>query len=503
MVSPMRKLLRTAALVCMITTGSAFTLRAADPVKEAETLKKLGDEHVAKDEVRQAADAYQQALSLGRNQFTADECVRMAVVLSWDDRLSTAIRELRFVIERDPSNQNARIQLARIYSWDGQFTRAVGIADSVLAESPNNQETLLVKANALEWDDRFDEAIPIYRGLVGRDGDFDARIGLASSLLYKGDRAAAYREAKTLTAVDARQKRQLQRLAEAIARETRPRMEIGYDFYSDSDENHDGRYWARYAVGVGNHDFSVNLGRRDANGGFRSDDASFQADFNATGALGVAAGLGVTRLNSGDTAQFPTGFLQLHGRLHRTSISGVASSEILSETSQLIANHVRRLSAGGEISYKLAPLWSVSGAYSRFRFSDENEANDAQVRTEVAVRLAPRIAFGYQLRFLDYDTQSGSGYFDPDNFVSHRFSGSIDLDRRKFFVFAQLYGGHQEFVRHDFRTSEWVKGGRATFGIRFSPKLTVAVNAAGGDFSTGSVSGYRYFTAGTRVSYRF
>lgn len=499
----MKTVLRTAALFCAITMGFALTLRAADPVKEAETFKKLGDEHVAKDELRQAADAYEQALSLGRNQFTADECVRMAVVLSWDNRLPAAIRELRFVVERDPANQNARIQLARIYSWDGQFTRAIGIADSILANSPNDKETLMVKANALEWDDRFTEAIPIYRSIIGRDGDFDARIGLAFSLLYGGNRAAAQHEAETLDAADDRQRRQLQRLSDAIARETRPRMEIGYDFYSDSDESHSGRYWARSGFAVGNHDLSVELGRRDVSGGFQADDASFHADFNATGVLGVGAGVGVTRLRGADTAQFPTGFVQLHERLHRTSISGMMSTEILTETSELIANRVRRSSAGGEISHKITSLWSVSGAYNHFRFSDQNAANDAQVRTEVAVRVAPRIAFGYQLRFLDYDTQSGSGYFDPDNFVSHRLSASVDLDRRKFFVFVQVYGGHQKYVRNDFRTSEWVKGGRATFGIKFSQKLAVAVNIAGSDFSTGSVSGYRFFTTGTKVSYRF
>jgi len=499
----MRILLRTAALFCVITMGLAATLQAADPVKEAEAFKKLGDEHIAKDELRQAADSYEQALSLGRNQFTADECVRMAVVLSWDDRLPAAIRELRFVVERDPANQNARVQLARIYSWDGQFTRAVGIADSILANSPDDKETLIVKANALEWDDRFDEAIPIYRGIIDRDGDFDARIGLAFSLLYKGDRAAALREIETLAAGDDRERRQLQRLSDAIARETRPRMEIGYDFYSDSDESHAGRYWARSGFAVGNHDFSAEVGRRDASGGLRADDVSFRADFNATGVLGAAAGLGVTRLMGADTAQFPTGFVRLHGRLHRTSIIGMMSTEILSETSELIANRVRRFSTGGEISHRIRPLWSVGGAYNHFRFSDQNAANDAQVRTEVAMHVAPRIAFGYQLRFLDYDTQSGSGYFDPDNFVSHRLSGSVELDRRKFFVFVQVYGGHQKFERNDFRTSEWVKGGRASFGIKFSKNLTVGVSIAGSDFSTGSVSGYRYFTTGTKVSYQF
>jgi tetratricopeptide (TPR) repeat protein len=499
--------LRAVAAVCIVIVGSALTLGAADPpvdpVKEPVALKKLGDEHLAKDDVRKAAEAYAQALTFGRGQFTADECVRMAVVLSWDDRLSAAIRELRLVLERDPGNRSARIHLARIYSWDGQLKRAVRIADTILSDSPNDKETLLVKANALEWDDRFNEAIPIYLEIIERDDDFDARVGLATSLLYKGDRAAAQREADTLVANDARQERQLQRLFDALDREMRPRMEIGYDYYSDSDKNHYGRYSARYGLALENHDFAVSIGRTDTHGGGRADDAMFHADFNASGAVGLALGAGVTRLHNTDNAQFGAGYLQLHGRSRKTMVSGSLSNEILYETSELISNHVRRMSAGGEISQKITSLWSVSGAYSRLRFSDRNQGNDAQVRTELALNLAPRVVVGYQLRFLDYDTQSGSGYFDPNDFVSHRASASVELNRRKYFTFFQVYGGHQKFVRNDFRTSEWVKGGRASFGVNLSPRLAISVNAAAGDFSTGSVSGYRYFTAGTKVSYRF
>jgi len=499
--------IRSIVLVCVITVGFTAPLQAADPaadaVQEAEGLKKLGDDYAAKDEVRSAADAYEQALVLARDHFTVNERVRMAVILSWDDRLSASIRELRSVLERDPANRNARIHLARIYSWDGQLDRAVSIADSLLSDSPDDKETLLVKANALEWDDRFNEAIPVYEDIIKRDGDFDARVGLAFSHLYKGNRTEARRQADALVADDARQRRQLQRLSDAIDREMRARMEVGYDYSSDSDGNHFGRYSARYRVAVGNHDFGVSLGRTGTNWAIWSDDVMFQTHINASGAVGLAAGIGMARLHSPGIAQFPTGYLQLHGRSRRTTVSGAVSSEVLNETSELIANRVRRLSAGGEVTQKITSLWSVSGAYSRARFSDTNYANDAQVRTEYAVRLAPRVSFGYQLRFLDYGGQAGSGYFDPDDFVSHRFSAAIELERRRYFTFLQIYGGHQKFERNDFRTSEWVKGGRASFGVNLSTNFAVSVNVAAGDFSTGSISGYRYFTAGTRVSYRF
>jgi Flp pilus assembly protein TadD len=487
--------------------SALLMLGAADPVpepKDAVSYKKLGDEHVAKDEVRKAADAYEQALVLGRAEFTADECVRMAVVLSWDDRLKSAIRELSLVLARDPGNLTAKVQLARIYAWDGQLTRAVDEADTVLMVAPNDPETLLVKANALEWDDRFNEAISIYRRIIERNDDFYARIGLVSSTLYKGDRADALSMARTLKASNPREERALGRLSDAIDRETRPRMQAGYDFYSDSDENHFGRYSARYGFTVGNQDLAVNLGRTQIDGGMHADDAGFEADFNAPGRLGLAAGIGVSRLDDGaGVVHFPTGHLRLHGRFFRTLISANASSEMLNETSQLIANHVRRLSAGGELAQKITPRWSVAGGYTRMNFSDDNRANDAQARTEFAVVLAPRITLGYQARFADYAFQSGSGFFDPSDLVSHRVSAAVDLEGRKVFAFVQIFGGHQEFTRNAFHTSEWAKGGRATFGFKANEKFTIEVNTTAGDFVTGSVTGFGYFTAGSRVSYRF
>jgi hypothetical protein len=137
------------------------------------------------------------------------------------------------------------------------------------------------------------------------------------------------------------------------------------------------------------------------------------------------------------------------------------------------------------------------------RFSDVNQANDAQLRAEYTTRQAPRVGLAYQLRFLDYDRQSANGYFDPDNFLSHRFSASINVERRSYFTFVQVYGGHQRFERFGYRTSEWVKGVRGSFGFNISKDAAISVNIAAGDSSTGSVTGYGYFTAGTRLSYRF
>ncbi len=47
------------------------------------------------------------------------------------------------------------------------------------------------------------------------------------------------------------------------------------------------------------------------------------------------------------------------------------------------------------------------------------------------------------------------------------------------------------------------KAGGPPSDLRQSEKLTIEVNTTAGDFVTGSVSGFGYFTAGSQVSYRF
>src|SRR5262245_2323945 len=145
----------------------------------AQQYKELGDRHVSEDLLGEAAGAYARALSLARDPFSLDERVRMAIYLSWDNRLDTAIDELRSVLEQDPQRTAARIHLARIYSWSGALGEAIGEADEVLRMDPGNPEALLIKADALEWGGYSRRAIPIYREILDRENRFNARLGLS------------------------------------------------------------------------------------------------------------------------------------------------------------------------------------------------------------------------------------------------------------------------------------------------------------------------------------
>jgi len=79
--------------------------------------------------------------------------------------------------------------------------------DIVLQSAPNHKDALLVKADALQWQGRYVDAVPIYQDLIARDGDFDARAGLARSMLAVGNRAAALENLGLLKPANARQKR--------------------------------------------------------------------------------------------------------------------------------------------------------------------------------------------------------------------------------------------------------------------------------------------------------
>ena len=139
----------------------------------------------------QAADAFSKALAAARESFSSAERVQMAIYLSWADRLAESKEELTRVLAREPKNIAARTHLARVLSWSGELREAIVQADMVLKESPDHKEALVVKADSLQWQGRYVDAIPIYRRIIVRDGDFDARAGLSRSLLAVGNRTEA------------------------------------------------------------------------------------------------------------------------------------------------------------------------------------------------------------------------------------------------------------------------------------------------------------------------
>ena len=478
----------------------------SDPATQAKLHKQLGDILVAQDNLGQAAEEYSKALAAGRDGFPNSERVRMAIVLSWADRLHESEAELRRLLVQDSKNVAARTHLARVLSWSGELNEAVAQADAVLRDSPDHKEALLVRADALQWQGRYLEAILMYRNILARDDDFDARVGLSRSLLAVGDHTGAVENLRLLRPSNARQKREFARLTDAIERDTRPALDARYNYYSDSDRNRLNRYSLAGSFWVGNQKYGVDYRHTDAEDRFRDNRGEeFLASVYSrlTDRFSAGAGLGFTQVADDHTSNFPTGHLRVDAKLFGGSAGVNVAREVVTDTAELIENRIRMTNVGLYITQPLTDRLSTHAGYRYRSFSDGNHANELQLVTQYAIWLAPRISIGHRFRLLDFHKQSGSGYFDPNNYIANRAFASIYYEHELFYTYVDSFLGYETFRRNGVASDNFIYGGTGSLGVKPTTNLAVEVNVEGGQFSAGSASGFNYFIIGPRLRYRF
>jgi len=83
--------------------------------------------------------------------------------------------------------------------------------------------------------------------------------------LALGDRTSAVEGLRSLEPANARQKREITRLSEAIERETHPALDARYNYYTDSDRNHLHRYSLAGSGWLGNQRFGLDYRHTEAN----------------------------------------------------------------------------------------------------------------------------------------------------------------------------------------------------------------------------------------------
>ena len=477
------------------------------PSTDAVSYREKGDQYVAEGNFTRAVEAYSTALSLGRDQFSANDRVDMAVYMSWEGKLNESIRELSSVLSENPAHVGARVHRARVYSWSGKLSKAIAEANEVLSDNPGNQDALLIKAESLDWKGKFRQAIPVYRKILAETDIFDARVGLSYALLSAGELVRARADARSVNPANARQERRLNELRNSIDEMTRPRIDLRHSFYQDSDHNFFHRYALRSALTWSKSTFDIGFRRTDSrasNDRPKAEEADFNISSNIAEGVALGGGLGTAR-TSADFGQSTSWTGQLHGdaRVSDGSLGINVASNVLVDTARLIENRIRATSYGAYVSKPLTDRFSVRGDYGYRAYSDRNYAHDIQFRPSYTITQAPRIIVGYRFRFLDFHTQSGGGYFDPDNYVSHRIYTTVSVEQQRFYTYLDLSAGRQDFERAGYPSRDWILGGSLSAGFRPSPHFAVEANFDGGSFATGSVSGFKYFVLGSRIVARF
>jgi tetratricopeptide (TPR) repeat protein len=477
-----------------------------DPRAQAKLYKQLGDQLVRQDKIDDAAESFSKALSLDAAGFSSTERVEMAIYLSWSDRLAEARIELERVLALEPQNIAARTHLARVLAWSGALSAAIAEADRVLAQAPQHKDALLVKADALQWQGRNAEAIPIYQQIVARDGDFDARAGLARAQLAVRNRVAALESRDGLKPQTSKQQRELAKLNAAIDDETRPSLDGRYNYYHDSDHNRTDRYNFAATYWIGNQKLGLDYRHTDASDRTRSnraEDLSAKLYSRITDLIGAGAAVGFSQLADRHTSTFPTGQLRVDAKLFDGSIGAGMTREVLSDTAELVQNRIRMTAAGLNLQQNLTEKLSVQGRYNYKSFSDGNHANELQWATQYAVYMTPRIVIGHRFRLLDFQKQTGSGYFDPNNYIANRGFTSLYFENRIFYTYVEGYLGYETFRRNGVGSDNFIHGGSGSVGIKPLANVSVEINVEGGNFAAGSASGFSYFNIGPRILYRF
>jgi len=480
--------------------------QAATAKEKALLHKELGDLFAGLDNYPEAAREYVAALSLSRD-FPGAERVRMAVGISWADRLDDAVRELRAVLADEPGNVPARIHLARTLSWQGSLDEAIAEADRVLSGEPGNRDALLVKANSLRWQGKTDTAIPIYQGLLTGREDFDARIGLAYALIAQGDKKGARQNLPLLKPAYAYQERDLKRLLEEIENATNHTVAAGYTYYSDTDDNRYDRWDLSYTYQEPGWSATAQyLLSADRDPTRDNDVNSFLVGGygRVGGRFGVGAGLGVHLVSNNDTNTIMTWRLNADADVGKGAVGVGVRKELYLDTAELVEKRIRVLAVNTYASQRLTERFSLYGGYTWRDYSDDNSSHDLTISPSYTVYAGnPVVRTGYRFRYLDFDRQSRGGYFDPDNFISHQIFVSLDWKKDRFSLFLEPYGGHQSFDRNNAHTSDFFGGINGTVSYRIVRGLVVEVNGEFGNYAVGATSGYEYYLLGTRLAYSF
>jgi hypothetical protein len=177
---------------------------------------------------------------------------------------------------------------------------------------------------------------------------------------------------------------------------------------------------------------------------------------------------------------------------------------VFAETAQLIENGIRFTEIASFVEYPLPYRSTVRASYAFRDYSDDNRSDDWQgsIRHVFVVK-KPVVAAGYRIRYLDFQRESGGGYFDPSGYVSHRVELSVDYEKGKGYVHLVPFVGYQSYRRQGDTSEGFFLGGEGVIGAHVTDSVALELHGEGSDEASRSASGFSYYQAGVRVKARF
>jgi hypothetical protein len=185
-------------------------------------------------------------------------------------------------------------------------------------------------------------------------------------------------------------------------------------------------------------------------------------------------------------------------------VGAAVSRNVFADTAQLIENRIRFTEISSYFEYPLPYRFTVRAGYAAREYSDDNRSDDWQGSVRHAFALGkPLVAAGYRIRYLDFQRESGGGYFDPAGYLSHRAELTVDYEKGRGYVHLAPFIGYQSYRRRGDSTEGFFSGGEAVLGARVTDSIALEIHGEGSDEAGRSASGFSYYQVGTRIKARF
>lgn len=437
-----------------------------------------------------------------------EEQLQRARTHAWEGRLAEAIRALRQIVAENPEHRSARIELARYLSWSGATRAAIAHADHVLASAPDDIDALRVKADAAAWQGDLHTSLPLYRRALAIKDDAGISVAYAHALLSAGYLDAARTIHDRLATQPAEVPAEaLAQLDQRAARLAAPAVRPGASRYHDSDGSNRREQRMGVSTTVGDTRLRMLAEKIEADDDHRTIDAdrlTFGFGMPVHPALYLEATGGVMRIDSPRTDTYAVGLVRGSGRSGPLAYQARLEHSVFDETALILANRIRRTELETQLDYAFTDRLRLSARYEYADYSDHNAAQEFELTPQIVLWQGnPGVRLGYRRTQLQFDRQSGGGYFDPDR---------LDADRLMLFATHygdrvrwdfELFAGRQVFDRFGRRGKDDIAGGSARLAFDLGQRWTIEAELEGGNFALQTAGGFRYTLLSVDLVARF
>lgn len=444
--------------------------------------------------------------------------VRLARVLSWAKRYQESISQYEKILERDPANKGAKLGLAQVLSWKGDFKRSIEKYRELEKRDPQDIQVLVGLAQVLSWDGHLEESRKFYNKALDIQPDsLDAQIGLGWVLLWMGEKRKARKLASKIIERNP-DNREAIKLYQDVKKSGRPTFTAGYDRIDDTDNNQISIYRGTLLFHPEPQtDLMIHYARYDLE--LRGASASADSYFLSLASRindhhSIQAKVGEDRIKDDfrKGRSFIVGYFSYKNSVNeRFYWEAGVERETFKASVDILKNDIRVDTAHIDFFLKWKEHWQADARYEWGRLSDENGRNDGSFSLKYTFPLKrPRLSLSYKFRFLSYDENLESGYFDPQRFISNigNFEIAGTSPGHLFYYNLQIETGIQKFHfdvngMKEESGNDRVLGVTGAFGFHIRDRSSMEFYYNHSDYALQVATGFESTSAGIRWIVRF